>query len=342
MQCTNCQFENMPGIDHCGRCGGSLRLKTATIDVNPPRAKDRGAKLRSGGWAIRRWINRIQNAASPVGGLWDEVFSTSNTADLMDVNWMTIWVPGLPQWLSGKRLVARCLMPIYVISFIAGLVLWGSTPGAICWGVAFACHIITIIDVVFSLDTSSTARLSGTVMGISLLTIVALTLNGAVSRWVLDSRLMTITQAPLAPGDSLLLRPYWSAPNPQRGEVVLWMMPFVQINEPERHRITQYGGEQIDRVLAVSGDVVEFRPDQLLVNGQPAEFLPLNPAVLHRLPAAKITVPLGSCVIVASTNSNLGRVWSSNFESIAVVSHDVIRAKVLFRNYPLTRMGRIR
>src|ERR1700676_2660651 len=46
MQCFNCRFENMPGIIVCGRCGTSLQVGTAVIDVNPPRARPWKKRLR--------------------------------------------------------------------------------------------------------------------------------------------------------------------------------------------------------------------------------------------------------------------------------------------------------
>ena len=49
MQCSNCQFQNMPGVQTCGRCGASLQLASLAIDVHPPRAS-RAAKR----W--RRWF----------------------------------------------------------------------------------------------------------------------------------------------------------------------------------------------------------------------------------------------------------------------------------------------
>lgn len=49
MQCASCQFENMPGIEACGRCGSPLGLRTLAIDVHPPRAGHRAKQWR------RRW-----------------------------------------------------------------------------------------------------------------------------------------------------------------------------------------------------------------------------------------------------------------------------------------------
>ena len=43
MQCNNCQFENIPGVHACGRCGASLQLASLMVDVHPPRTA--GAKL---------------------------------------------------------------------------------------------------------------------------------------------------------------------------------------------------------------------------------------------------------------------------------------------------------
>ena len=46
MQCPSCRFENMPGLESCGRCGTSLRLSTAVIDVSPPRASNTAKRVR--------------------------------------------------------------------------------------------------------------------------------------------------------------------------------------------------------------------------------------------------------------------------------------------------------
>ena len=36
----------MPGLESCGRCGTSLPLGTATIDINPPRASRTAKRVR--------------------------------------------------------------------------------------------------------------------------------------------------------------------------------------------------------------------------------------------------------------------------------------------------------
>src|SRR5436190_4559022 len=46
MQCSSCGFENMPGSDDCCRCGTSMRLATAVMDVQPLRAGKVAKRLR--------------------------------------------------------------------------------------------------------------------------------------------------------------------------------------------------------------------------------------------------------------------------------------------------------
>ena len=60
MQCPSCRFENMPGLESCGRCGTLLSLSTVTIDVNPPRASKASKRLRK---AVPRRL--IYRAARP-------------------------------------------------------------------------------------------------------------------------------------------------------------------------------------------------------------------------------------------------------------------------------------
>src|SRR3954466_2168426 len=47
MQCPSCAFENIPGQASCGRCGTRLDLRTADIDITPPRAGKGSKALRA-------------------------------------------------------------------------------------------------------------------------------------------------------------------------------------------------------------------------------------------------------------------------------------------------------
>jgi signal peptidase I len=61
----------------------------------------------------------------------------------------------------------------------------------------------------------------------------------------------------------------WSSP--QRGEVVVFFSPLD-------------GTRMVKRVIAVPGDQVELRDNQLLINGEPATYEPLDAAIIDQIP----------------------------------------------------------
>jgi len=59
--------------------------------------------------------------------------------------------------------------------------------------------------------------------------------------------------------------------NPQRGDIVVFYSPHD-------------GKRLVKRVIGLPGDTVELRNDQLLLNGEPMNYAPLDPAVSEALP----------------------------------------------------------
>lgn len=62
--------------------------------------------------------------------------------------------------------------------------------------------------------------------------------------------------------------------NPQRGDVVVFYSPHD-------------GTRLVKRVIGLPGDVVELRDEQLLLNGTPVEYAPLDPAVSGQVAVAE-------------------------------------------------------
>jgi signal peptidase I len=60
--------------------------------------------------------------------------------------------------------------------------------------------------------------------------------------------------------------------NPQRGDVVVFYSP-------------KDGTRLVKRVIGLPGDTVELRNEQLVINGQPMEYAPLDPNIPAQLPA---------------------------------------------------------
>ncbi|MGH7941948.1 MAG: signal peptidase I [Limisphaerales bacterium] len=64
----------------------------------------------------------------------------------------------------------------------------------------------------------------------------------------------------------------WS--NPQRGDIVVFFSPYD-------------GTRLVKRVIGLPGDRIELRNDELIINGQPVHYAPLNAAVSNQLPLAE-------------------------------------------------------
>src|SRR3954462_6890997 len=98
MQCPSCQFQNLPGSELCGRCATSLLLAASHLDVNPPRARDRGGVSRRAELRIRSIFRYLrEDIASVMGKQLDW------TAPPPGFMWRTI-VPGWSHLHAGQRL----------------------------------------------------------------------------------------------------------------------------------------------------------------------------------------------------------------------------------------------
>src|SRR5262249_30698864 len=150
MQCKNCQFENMPGVEACGRCGASLRLTTAVIDVHPPRAS--------------RWSKRIGRIL-PRGVAYRVRDAVTKPLPFLPVTpaenlpqWpvlLRLVVPGWPQHYMGQKTAGWWFLAAYGLLLASGLTFIGTFTGSILIGLAVTCHAASIIDVV----TAATAEI---------------------------------------------------------------------------------------------------------------------------------------------------------------------------------------
>src|SRR5262245_19626175 len=100
MQCPNCRFQNMPGLESCGRCGTSLALATAVLDVNPPRATSWQKHVRR--WLPWRSVNNLRYAARDhrisVGKALDEAAIALPESRLL----ARLIIPGWAHFFQGQ------------------------------------------------------------------------------------------------------------------------------------------------------------------------------------------------------------------------------------------------
>src|SRR6185369_10691777 len=137
MQCVTCGFENMPGSDACGRCGTSLRLATAVMDVQPPRAGKFRKNLRRVLPARKMYYSvRDQAGAVPVPRmphLPDTVMPSINWVGDVPPWPLTLRmvIPGWSHFYAGKRARGHLFLWGFLACLLPGLLLMGTPWGAV-------------------------------------------------------------------------------------------------------------------------------------------------------------------------------------------------------------------
>lgn len=165
MQCASCRFENMPGVEACGRCGSPLGLGNLAVDIHPPRAAPWVKRMRRL-LPFRSLLHRTREIGkqqlfedledAPLWGVPIEIFIR-----MLIPGWAHIYfgqfVPGfrfLGIWivllvaalvssyvtLSGISLDQR-INEHHLADLWGGLLLWG-----ICVGLAFSVHLASCVS----------------------------------------------------------------------------------------------------------------------------------------------------------------------------------------------------
>ncbi len=341
MQCASCQFENMPGVPACGRCGARLELAAASIEVNPPRAGPGAkrlrrwfpwyglaARLRDGMEAIARITLRELNLPQPLAGLFGRML-----------------LPGWPQVFTGQTARGRLFLGTYLGLLVVGLLFVGTPLGSIALGLALAVHASSVIDVLWAATTDWRTRVTYAAVCLAVLgAAVYFPITWAVTRFVAP-RQMVRDAPPFAAGDAVLCNPSayrWSEPAP--GDVVLFrVLPQqVQTRTPQgNNAVYRVDGEFIDRVLAGPGQSVKWEGGALWVDGQPSPWLPLNPA--GAAVSLQCAVPERFYLVLPSAQPpNAPRYPAEVWARMSLVPRESLLGRVFLRHQPLARWWWIR
>lgn len=339
MLCANCGFQNMPGSEACGRCATSLGLATAVMDVHPPRASST-AKLARRLFSIRKGYFRMRDALH-VEGVAARVQSAAPSLPRPSVLARLV-VPGWSHFLLQQRVQGH----LFLWGFIACLLLWilmyGSGWGSIWLGMAFSVHSSAALNIVAQNSPKASVRER---IGCSILVSLVL---GIVIYWPCSLLLGEFVQphfvqtgmATFQPGDVILVNRW---PSPKRGDVVLYSIAYSTTYFPDGHRrlTNTYNGENIDRILAISGDEVQCECGQLIVNGKPSPWLPLNSRPLSG--QFTWTVPPFHCLILPSGAPGLPNLGDPNlWQTTGNVALENIIGRAYVRSSPLSRFHVIR
>jgi hypothetical protein len=338
MQCRNCQFENMPGVDACGRCGASLRLATAVIDVHPPRA-GRWSK-RFGRLFPRGVTYRVRDAvtdALPVRpAIPSEYFPEWSVL-------LRMVVPGWPQLYMGRKGAGRAILFCYALLLLSGVTFIGTISGSILLGLAITCHASSIIDIVTSATVELRTRAimcAGCIAVVGLVTYVP---AGRLVSLVVVPRVIQRNVPPFASGDVVLYTPAGNTwRGLRRGDVVIYEQLPLTVAQPAQHREFRIQGERIDRILAIGGQTAVWDGLHLVVDGISSNLVPLDPAGCHfRL---ETTVPAGHFLILPSSIDvvAMGAIDHAQLQTLCLVRQENVVGRVFLRQQPLSRFWWVR
>jgi signal peptidase I len=342
MQCPSCRFENMPGVDACGRCGSPLRLATAVIDVHPPRAKPWRKRLRRI-LPVRRTLSEAKEAFRDANERTSAFFETRDLpippGELLVRMPFVSW----PYFYQGEKALAWTVLVLYLGLMLSGFALAGTFLGSILLGLGFSVHASSTLSILFRYGGSTFGRLRAAFFVLAVLgLLIYLPVFWAITRVAVP---ITVNEgsAPIEPGDVYLVnRSAYAFSPPGPGDVVLYHSANA-IDYPMpgggHGMIRIPAGVRIDRVLAGPGSDVRWENGQLFVNGVESPFRPLNPAVVRWTIA--VHVPQDHYFIVPTTLPHAvdarvpGEFWTTG----TLVAAGNIEGKVFLRTQPFLRFG---
>lgn len=349
MQCPSCRFENMPGLDSCGRCGTTLGLSTATIDINPPRASKTAKRVRK--VVPRRLIYQARDVAAEArrvvtGSIVEDSRVPLPTPDILS----RLVVPGWAHIHLGIPLRGQVFLLAYLPLLLLGLLYWGTGTGSILLGLAFSVHTSSVTDVLIRQGTVRFPRIMAIAAFVSLaLAVLVYVPTGLTLTQVAAPIEFAIDAPPFKRLDVVLVN-HWAfaLTAPRRGDVVLYsprnsMRARGDDNQNlGRARYLFEENQLIDRVIGLPGDRVICDQGKLTINGKAVSWKPLLP---HLMPAhLEITVPLDRYFILATTSVGAIRLGGSEsfWKDAGLIPRSEILGGVYLLSNPLSRFWFIR
>jgi hypothetical protein len=344
MQCPSCGFENMPGSDGCARCGTSLKIATMTLDVRPPRAASASGVGRRI-WAARFRIINISRALQEIQAAWvaegERRFDDNNSA--WPLLWRTI-VPGWPQRYRGQWWQSHVLFWPFITCLFLGLIDWGTVRGSWIFGGAFLIQQLALMDIFreHMPGVDFNTRVGRTFLGMAAIALGVWVPVFFVLLHVADPYSFNVGRGPFSAGDIVLVN-HWMPARP--GQMVLADVPGFQVvhgalyEHGHRERVMFLGGgEQVDRVMGVAGDSVEWKNGTLWRNGVATPWQPVNPQAMPDY--ATVQIDAGNVAIFPTANLPPELLHSDmDLSDEAQVPTGNLIGVVWFRWRPLSRLG---
>lgn len=339
MRCPQCEFENMPGLTSCFRCGSVLEAGTVKVEVHPPRASTWKGPLRRAG----RWLRRRS------------FLDGAPEADLGEIRQRQRWaretksvigriveglVPGLSHWRQGRLREVRYYCLAWFLLLLGTLALYGTSYGNACLGGAVGLHAWLVVSGVPELDR--VRGFAGRLLMIGSLTFLFWFCYTALGRAALRDivRGYTTLEVPhqnVKNGDLLLGRRSLGGERAfVRGALVLTSLQTVAAGDGGhwgRGHQAMFG-----QLIGLPGETVTIRHGRFHVNESaldPARF-PVPEWLRGR--ELSVPVPAGNCFVSSEFRVG-GRPTDSMVVRACLYYPAQIEARAFMRWLPLRRRG---
>jgi signal peptidase I len=349
MQCPSCRFENMPGLDSCGRCGTTLSLSTATIDVNPPRASKTAKRVRK--VVPRRLIYQARDVAAEARRVVSGSIVNDSRVPLPEPDVLSrLGVPGWAHIYVGLVTRGQVFLLAYLSLLLPGLLYWGTGMGSILLGLAFSVHTSSVTDVLIRRGSVRFPRIMAIAAFVSLALALVVYLPAGLTLTRVAAPIEFVIDTPPFKRLDVVLVNHWAfaLTSPRRGDVVLYSpLNVLRVRgddgpEIPHVRFRYEENQLIDRVIGLPGDHVLWDQGKLTINGETVSWKPL---LYERMPShLDVTVPADRYLILPSTSA--GAVTSGGAESFwknagLIPQADILGGVYLLSN-PLSRFWFIR
>lgn len=334
MRCQQCEFENMPGMQKCMRCGSVLALSRETVEVHPPRMSRWKKPIRN---FLRRMRQFVPMATWSGKDLHAHVFPKW-LRKISRVGFLGAFlsvVPGVAHLVQKRFRTIRWWVLGWFILLVLSLFFYGSSWGMALMGLAIGVHVwIAVHSALLKEYEEFRSRLIGYMI---ILVFFYIGYQNLGRLFFFDIRGgFSATHVPVLQvyrGDFLLGRISRVTPdNLTRGSFVL-----AHLSTLGGHGLMQTRPLAYVEIIGLPGETITIQNDLFLVNTETldAEKFPL-PVWLNGRSFSTV-VPEDSYFISAQyqgTGYN-----DSQALSVCILNRSEIEAKAFLRWMPLGRRG---
>jgi hypothetical protein len=324
----------MPGSGRCARCGASLALATAAIDVHPPRA-GRLSRIELAIWRLWHGVGRLPSSLSQT----QATIRTRTEVTYFDLpTLIRCIIPGWPQYRRGDWPRALFYLFTYLCLLLPGLVLTGTWWGSLLVGLAAATHIVSVCDAVVTMFATPSDRVRFTIVcGLWLCCGVYLPVGWLISR-VATPISINATIRPFQQGD-VLWYSRWAEPS--TGDLVVYTLPGLTIaGHMSGGQAANYvfAGNWIGQVMAMPGQKVSVNNGQWLVDGLVSKKQPMHR--LAFLDGKSWVVPDGHAFVFPEGLVPAGaQIKTGALDEVFAVPITRIAGRLYFQSLPLSQMS---